>query len=144
MALGLRASFPASVPPPSPDVTSLLFDEDVRARLTPESALESARRALIDAFQGRLEAPPRLHADLGADALVFTAGGYPDGARGVRIYESGQGSSDQVVLVWDGDGNPVVSSDQSWARGAPARLLPKGISGPASRLGRTAPPNCCP
>jgi alanine dehydrogenase len=85
-------------------MTSLLFDEDVRARLTPELAVESAHRALIDAFQGRLESQPRLHADLGEDALVFTAGGYPDGARGVRIYQTGQGASDQVVLVWERSG----------------------------------------
>jgi alanine dehydrogenase len=84
-------------------LTTLLFDDDVTARLTPELAVDAARRALIDAYEGRLHAPPRVVAKLGDGELVFTAGGYPDGLRGVRIYQAGLLPSDQAVLVWDGE-----------------------------------------
>ena len=85
-------------------VTALLYDADVRALLTPQLAVAGARQALVDAHRGRLDAPPRMHADLGDAALVFTAGGMADGTRGVRIYQTGLERSDQAVLVWDGDG----------------------------------------
>lgn len=84
--------------------TRLLFDEEVRGHLTPTLAVEAARAALIDAYQGRLESPPRIHATVGRGALVFTAGGYAEGACGVRVYQTGQAAADQAVLVWDGDG----------------------------------------
>ena len=82
----------------------LLFDEEVRDHLTPTLAVEAARAALIDAYQGRLESPPRMHATVGPGALVFTAGGYAEGACGVRVYQTGRAAADQAVLVWDGDG----------------------------------------
>lgn len=84
--------------------TRLLFDEEVRGHLTPTLAVEAARAALIDAYQGRLESPPRIHATVGRGALVFTAGGYAEGACGVRVYQTGRVAADQAVLVWDGDG----------------------------------------
>lgn len=84
--------------------TRLLFDKEVRRHLTPTLAVEAARAALIDAYRGRLESPPRIHATVGQGALVFTAGGYPDGACGVRVYQTGRAASDQVVVVWDSDG----------------------------------------
>ncbi len=87
-----------------PPLAKLLFDRDVAAGLTPELAVEAARRAVVDAYEGRLHAPPRLIADVGEGELVFTAGGYPGGTRGVRIYQTKLLSSDQAVLVWDGDG----------------------------------------
>jgi len=83
----------------------LLFDDDVAAGLTPELAVDAARRAVVDAYQGRLQAPPRLIAELGDGELVFTAGGYPGGTRGVRIYQTKLLDSDQAVLVWDGEGH---------------------------------------
>ncbi len=82
----------------------MLIDDDVRARLTPELAVAGARRALVDAHRGALQAPPRVQADLGERALVFTAGGLPDGSAGFRAYQTGAGASDQVVVVWDADG----------------------------------------
>ena len=86
-------------------MAQLLFDDDVATGLSPELAVDAARRALVDAYQGRLQAPPRLHAQLGDSELVFTAGGYPAGTRGVRIYQTGLLASDQAVLVWDGEGH---------------------------------------
>lgn len=82
----------------------LLFDRDVLAALTPVLAVEAARKAVVDAYTGELAAPPRLHADLGGNGLVFTAGGYAAGPLGVRAYGLWPGPSDQAVLVWNGDG----------------------------------------
>ena len=82
----------------------VLLDADVRSQLDAAEALEAARRALIDAYRGRLAAPPRLHAELGENGLVFTVGGYVDGPVGFRVYGLWPGDSDQAVLVWDGTG----------------------------------------
>jgi alanine dehydrogenase len=51
-----------------------------------------------------LAAPPRLRADFGENALVFTAGGYADGPVGFRVYGLWPDGSDQAVLVWEGNG----------------------------------------
>jgi ornithine cyclodeaminase/alanine dehydrogenase-like protein (mu-crystallin family) len=85
-------------------MTRLLSDEDVRARLTPETAVEGARTALVDAHRGDLQAPPRVHAELGARSLVFTVGGLADGTAGFRVYQTGVDDADQAVLVWGPDG----------------------------------------
>jgi len=82
----------------------LLFDDDVRARLDAADAVRAARQAVVDAYRGLLAAPPRRRADFGDNALVFTAGGYVGGPVGVRVYGLWRGESDQVVLVWEGDG----------------------------------------
>jgi alanine dehydrogenase len=82
----------------------VLFDSDVRTRLGADDAVRVARRALVDAYRGALTAPPRWRADVGDNALVFTAGGYPDGPIGFRVYGLWPGDSDQAVLVWGGDG----------------------------------------
>lgn len=82
----------------------VLFDSDVRSGLDAADAIGSARRAVIDAYTGELVAPPRLHADVGGNRLVFTAGGYAGGPVGVRVYGRWPGSSDQAVLVWEGGG----------------------------------------
>jgi len=61
-------------------MTRLLSDDDVRARLTPQLALEGARRALVEAHRGGLHAPPRVQAELGAartGALGAAAYGAP-------------------------------------------------------------------
>jgi ornithine cyclodeaminase/alanine dehydrogenase-like protein (mu-crystallin family) len=85
-------------------VVRVLTDQDVRARLSPTVAVGAARRALIDAYEGRLLGPPRLHADLGALDLVFTVGGYHAGWIGFRVYGTWPGDSDQAVLLWGADG----------------------------------------
>lgn len=82
----------------------VLSDADVRAGLDSTAAVRAARRALVDAYRGALAAPPRLHADFGENGLVFTAGGYPDGPLGFRVYGLWPGGSDQAVLVWASDG----------------------------------------
>ena len=84
-------------------MTRLLTDDDVASRLTPAIALTAARRALAEAYAGRLHAPPRVAADLGDAQLVFTAGGF-FGKRGVRVYLTGVADAEQAVLVWEEDG----------------------------------------
>lgn len=83
----------------------LILDDEVAATLTAELAISAARRALCDAYSGRLCAPPRLRADIGQEGIVLTAGGYADGPRGARIYLAKRFSSDQAVLVWGDDGH---------------------------------------
>lgn len=83
----------------------ILRDEDVRAGLDAQVAVEAARRALVDAYRGELAAPPRLQAELGGNTLVFTAGGYSGGPVGFRVYGLWPGDADQAVLVWDGVGS---------------------------------------
>ena len=82
----------------------VLFDDDVRARLGAADAVRAARRAVVDAHTGILAAPPRWRAELGGNALVITAGGYPGGPIGFRAYGLWPGESDQAVLVWGADG----------------------------------------
>jgi ornithine cyclodeaminase/alanine dehydrogenase-like protein (mu-crystallin family) len=82
----------------------LLFDRDVESALTPQIAVAAARKALLDAYRGELHAPPRSSVSVGDEELVFTAGGYPGGTRGVRVYQTRLLDSEQVVLVWNGDG----------------------------------------
>jgi len=86
----------------------LLTDDDVRERLTPALAVSAARRCLIEAYRGQLSAPPRLHAELGAVELVFTAGGYVDGPVGFRVYGTWPDETDQAVVVWAQDGRMLT------------------------------------
>lgn len=72
--------------------------------LTPAIAVDAARKAVADAYTGELVAPPRLHADVGDNELVFTPGGYAAGTIGFRVYGLWPGASDQAVLVWNADG----------------------------------------
>jgi alanine dehydrogenase len=82
----------------------VLTDADVRKALGATTAVAAARRAVEDAYGGRLAAPPRVRIDLAENALVFTAGGYAEGLIGFRVYGLWPGSSDQAVLVWREDG----------------------------------------
>lgn len=101
-----------------PGLVKLLFDADVRRHLTPALAVEAARRALVDAYRGVLAGPPRLRADFGDNALVFTAGGYGAGLVGFRVYGLWPRRSDQAVLVWGSDGRLLgcVVGDELGAR----------------------------
>lgn len=96
----------------------VLTDTDVARDLTAEIAVAAARRALVDAYAGRLSAPPRARVELGGHDFVFTAGGYADGPVGFRAYGLWPGESDQAVLVWDGHGalTGVVAGGELGAR----------------------------
>jgi ornithine cyclodeaminase len=82
----------------------MLTDADVQARLDALDAVQAARRAVLDAYRGDLAAPPRVRADVGDNALVFTVGGYGGGTIGFRVYGVWPAGGDQAVLVWSGDG----------------------------------------
>ena len=82
----------------------VLTDADVLARLDTSGAVQTARRAVLDAYRGDLAAPPRLRADIGDNALVVTAGGYAEGTIGFRVYGLWPAGGDQAVLVWSADG----------------------------------------
>jgi alanine dehydrogenase len=81
----------------------VLTEQEVSERLSPLIAVDAARRALIEAHDGRLSGPPRLHARLDDVDLVFTVGGYRAGWVGFRVYGTWAGDSDQAVLLWGGD-----------------------------------------
>jgi ornithine cyclodeaminase len=87
----------------------LLTDADVRRRLTPAVAVRTMRQAVMAAYQDRLVAPPRAHADLKAGAVTVTAGASAD-IYGYRVYDSlphtGPGA-DQLVAVHDRDSGRV-------------------------------------
>ncbi len=96
----------------------VLGDDDVRRWLAPEIAVAAARSALAAAWRGDLAAPPRLHASIGGVSLAFTAGGFPGGPLGFRVYGSWPGSPDQAVLLWDGAGRltAVIAGTELGAR----------------------------
>ena len=96
----------------------VLGDDDVRRWLSPQAAVAAAREALTAAYWGELAAPPRLHAQAGDISLAFTAGGFPGGPLGFRVYGTWPGPSDQAVLVWDGGGRlaGVITGTELGAR----------------------------
>lgn len=92
----------------------VITDGDIARALTPEIAVQAARRALLDSWRGRLMSPPRVGADAGAGQLTFTVGGYAEGPVGFRAYGEWPGPSDQLVAVWSGGGElaAVVVGEQ--------------------------------
>lgn len=81
----------------------LLTDEQVRG-FPAADAVAVMLRTLRAHGSGQLAAPPRLHADVGADTMTFTVGALPD-IYGYRAYDSLGGS--QVVVVHDRDTGAV-------------------------------------
>jgi ornithine cyclodeaminase/alanine dehydrogenase-like protein (mu-crystallin family) len=84
----------------------VLTDEDVRARLRPADAVAAVREALAGQREGRLFAPARLRADLGAGSMVVTAGRLAGTGYGFRAYDT-FGAGEQLTVVWDDDGTLV-------------------------------------
>lgn len=82
----------------------VLTDTDV-ARLTPATAVAVMQDVLRDAAAGRLAAPPRIRATVGAGELVFTVGGRsgPRPTAGFRVYDTyaQAGTEDQAVVLFD-------------------------------------------
>lgn len=79
----------------------ILTDDDLRARLTPERAVQAMLSTLTAHGRGELVAPPRVAADIGAGSLIFTAGA--TGTHyGFRSYDTRGGpESEQVVVAHD-------------------------------------------
>ena len=126
-------------------MTRLLSDDDVRARLTPQLALEGARRALVEAHRGGLHAPPRVQAELGAartgalGAAAVDALALPD-AGVVGVVGSGRQAWTQLwaataarriaeVRVF----SPTASHRDRFAERARAELGPRAAAVPDAR-----------
>ncbi|MFF2145785.1 ornithine cyclodeaminase family protein [Kitasatospora sp. NPDC058190] len=97
----------------------LLNDDDVRTRLDAPTAVRAVRDALVAAHGGVVDAPPRVHADLGSGQLVFTAGQLrAEKLFGFRSYDTVVGA-EQLVAVWDSEDGRlrvVVHGDELGAR----------------------------
>jgi ornithine cyclodeaminase/alanine dehydrogenase-like protein (mu-crystallin family) len=79
----------------------LLDDNDVDRLISPSLAVEAMRETVRKAYEGAVDAPPRLSVPLGPIGLVFTAGAVRGGPVGFRAYGLWPGDSDQLVAVWD-------------------------------------------
>jgi ornithine cyclodeaminase/alanine dehydrogenase-like protein (mu-crystallin family) len=92
----------------------VLRDEDVAARLTPAGAVAAMRDAVLATHARVLAAPPRVWADLSADAdddarVIFTVGGRRGRWYGYRSYDTfGLPSDDQVTVLHDGTTGAVA------------------------------------
>ncbi|WP_079177306.1 ornithine cyclodeaminase family protein [Streptomyces sp. MUSC 14] len=83
-------------------MSPLLFnDDDVRARLDAGTAVQAVRTAILARYEGTVQAPPRVRADLGDGHLVFTAGRLREQELfGFRMYDTLVGA-EQLVAVWN-------------------------------------------
>lgn len=108
---------------PTDGGTSVLTDEDLRARLSAQEAIASVRRAVVEAERGALVAPARASIALGDGRLVFTAGALADQWFGYRSYDTFERDpGSQVTILHD------------WATGA-VRALALGKELGARRTG---------
>jgi ornithine cyclodeaminase len=83
-------------------VVTILYDDDIVARLRPEDAVRWTGEAVDAHHRGDLVAPPRTHADFGDARLVFTAGHLRGSWFGYRSYDTFTGGvGGQVVVVHD-------------------------------------------
>ncbi len=92
-------------------------DDEVRA-IPPAVAVDAMRQLLQSRADGKLQAPPRLRAELGGFDYVFTVGSVKDGPSGFRVYRAGEPAGDQLTAVWSADGKlrGVVTGDELGAR----------------------------
>ncbi|MEI2779410.1 MAG: hypothetical protein V9G19_26330 [Tetrasphaera sp.] len=80
----------------------VLTDTDILAALTPEIAVDGMRAALRAHATGHHVTPPRVHAQLSAGRLIYTAGEAPGRWFGYRSYDSfGRDPGEQVVVLHD-------------------------------------------
>jgi ornithine cyclodeaminase/alanine dehydrogenase-like protein (mu-crystallin family) len=92
-------------------------DDDVRA-MPAAVAVDAMRELLEAAADGRLQAPPRLRAELGELDYVFTVGSLGDETSGFRVYRAGRPAGDQLTAVWSPNGElrGIVTGDELGAR----------------------------
>ncbi|MEG3634967.1 ornithine cyclodeaminase family protein [Micromonospora palythoicola] len=84
-------------------MTVLISDPEVAAALDAATSVDAMRQALLAAYDGRLVAPPRAAASLGAGRMVLTAGHLEGQWYGYRAYDTfGHPESEQVVVLHDG------------------------------------------
>jgi ornithine cyclodeaminase/alanine dehydrogenase-like protein (mu-crystallin family) len=83
-------------------VTAVLYDDDIRVRLSARDAVRWMGEAIDAHHRGDLVAPPRAHADLGDGRIVFTAGRLRGSWFGYRSYDTFAAEpGSQVVVVHD-------------------------------------------
>ncbi|MEV2240544.1 ornithine cyclodeaminase family protein [Micromonospora sp. NPDC049891] len=84
-------------------MTVLISDPEVAAALDAATSVDAMRQALLAAYDGRLVAPPRAAASLGAGRMVLTAGHLVGQWYGYRAYDTfGHPETEQVVVLHDG------------------------------------------
>ena len=89
-------------PEAGPRGPRVFTDADVSAALAPGDAVAALRSALIAHSEGRLVAPPRVHAQLASGRIIVTAGESPGEWFGYRSYDSlGAVPGEQVVVLHD-------------------------------------------
>lgn len=97
----------------------LFNDDDVRAQLNAGTAVRAVRTAVLARYEGSMQAPPRVGADLGDGHLVFTAGHLREQeVFGFRAYDTLVGG-EQLVAVWsarDGELLALVHGAELGAR----------------------------
>ncbi len=77
-----------------------ITDDFLNASVTAQQAVGWMREAVVAAEQGRLQAPPRTHTDLGTGRLVFTTGALDGVWFGYRSYDTfGLDRGQQIVVV---------------------------------------------
>ncbi|SDY51295.1 ornithine cyclodeaminase [Micromonospora pattaloongensis] len=80
----------------------LFTDDEVAARLDATTSVAAMRAAIVDAYEGRLVAPPRTAAPLTGGRLVMTAGQLTDRWYGYRSYDTfGHRQGEQLVVLHD-------------------------------------------
>ena len=69
-------------------MTRIVYDEEIRSQLSPRDAVRWMGEAIDAHYRGALVAPARVHADLGAGQIVFTAGHLRGSWFGYRSYDT--------------------------------------------------------
>ena len=79
-----------------------MYDDDIRAHLSPSDAVRWMTEAIDSQHRGELVTPARVHADVGGGRLVFTTGRLRGAWFGYRSYDSLPAEpGNQLVVVHD-------------------------------------------
>jgi ornithine cyclodeaminase len=83
-------------------MTRIFSDDDIRSQLNATDAVRWMGEAIDDHHRGYFVAPPRAHADLGDERIVFTAGQLSGSWFGYRSYDTFPAEpGEQVVVLHD-------------------------------------------
>lgn len=83
-------------------MTRIFYDDEIRSQLCASDAVRWMGEAVDDHHGGILVAPPRTHADLGDERILFTAGHLRGSWFGYRSYDTFQAEpGEQVVVLHD-------------------------------------------
>lgn len=95
----------------------VLTDSDVQ-RLTPNDAVRSMREMFLAYADGTYLSPPRTSMTLGSERVLFSAGGRPDGAMGLRVSGTAASRLEHVAVSWlaSGEIEAVILGNEIGAR----------------------------